>query len=297
MTDKVESFLNLLQISNAPTTYTRKRSQLKAFLRFLNGKAKHYCDVTKETVETYLMQLPGCQQSKQQCCQVIKEFYDYLADILRQSVELGGGQANPASEIKFLHPARRLWSLSAVARAKADVPSASVVQKIITLTGEKETSLDKRNALMVELAYGSGLRRTELLRLNVEDVDLVERTVHVWGKGNKDRIVPITEAAVNALREYLFLVPAVRGPLLRSCREKRLAPEQVTEIFKKKIGIRPHLFRHACAVHMLKAGCNIRYIQKMLGHERLDSTQIYTRIDKENLRQVIESRHPRTKVK
>jgi site-specific recombinase XerD len=214
---------------------------------------------------------------------VIKEFYDYLSDL-----------PNPAGEIKFLHSTwgnRRSRSFRLFR-----VPSASVVQEIITLTGEREKALDKRNSLMLELAYGSGLRRMELIRLNVEDVDLVERTAHVWGKGNKDRIVPITGAAVNALREYLFLSPIPRGPLLRSHSGRRLTPEEITWIFKRKIGIRPHLFRHACAVHMLQNGCNIRYIQKLLGHERLDSTQIYTQIDKKNLGEIINKTHPRNLV-
>lgn len=273
--ERITGFLNMLQISNAPTTFRRKKAQLKAYLNKLAENKKHYHDATKEIIEQYLLSLPGGQQSKQQCCQVIKEFYDYLH--LKE---------NPAIKIKVKN------AISKNRLRLFRIPSVSDMEKLLSVKGN--SILTKRNFLMLELAYGSGLRRTELLRLDIEDVDLVEKTVHVHGKGNKDRVVPITESAVKALREYLFYSPVIRGPLLRSCRGKRLTPEWLTAIFKNKIGIRPHLFRHACAVHMLKAGCSIRYIQQLLGHERLDSTQIYTRIDKKNLSEIIHRTHPRS---
>lgn len=279
----LDDFLKAIRLAVAPTTYVRKAAQIRAYGRFLAGRNVHYYDAKKETIEEYLRQLPGGQGSKQQTWQVIKEFYGFLPV-----------QPNPAGEIKFTRREDRLRLFQ--------VPSAAIVADLITLSGKKEArlrrdgwqdALAKRNALMIELAYGSGLRRTELQRLNIEDIDLIERTAHIHGKGNKDRVVPVTAAAVNALRDYLFLAPAPRGPLLRSYRARRLCPEGVSDIFNKKIGVRPHLFRHACAVHMLKAGCSIRYIQKLLGHKSLDSTQIYTRIDKANLAQVVNRTHPR----
>jgi site-specific recombinase XerD len=280
MENRVEDFLKQLKLSNAATTYIRKRAQLKAFLSYLIVKSKkHYCDVKKEDVEAYLLQLSVCQQSKQQICHVIKEFYDYIFVL-----------PNPAGEIKFL---RSSWRNHC-----CHIPSVGVVRKIVAHAGEKDSVLGKRNALMLELAYGSGIRRTELIRLNVEDIDFVEKTVHIWGKGDKERIAPITASAVNAVREYLFYTAKVRGPLFLSQVTKgRLRSESINGIFKKKVGIRPHLFRHACAAHMLKAGCNIRYIQDLLGHEQLCSTQVYTQVNKEDLRRVVEKAHPRNALK
>ena len=275
MPNDLEAFLQHLQLSVAATTYMQKKAVIKAFLRYLIGKKKNYIEVTKPDIEEYLLQLPGGMGYKQQTCKVIKEFYDYVKAV-----------PNPASKIKFLHSSykHRLRLFR--------IPSASKVQEIITLTGEKDHVLDKRNVLMLELAYGSGLRRTELLRLDVEDVDTVERTVHVCGKRNKERVVPVTQSALHALKEYIFRSENIRGPLLRSRTNKRLTPEEVTNIFKKKIGFNPHLFRHACATHMLQNGCNIRYIQELLGHSGLDSTQIYTHTCKEDLKKVLLKTHP-----
>jgi integrase/recombinase XerC len=271
--EKVEGFLKNLKLTSAAATYVRKKVQIKVFLNYLFEKGGNYFEATKQDIEGYLLQLPGGTGYKQQTCILIRAFYDYLPVA-----------PNPASEIKFLYSSnkRRLYR----------IPPVSVMEGIIAFTQEKDAVLDKRNALMLELAYGSGLRRTELVRLDTEDIDQAAHTAYVLGKRNKERIVPVTAAALYALREYLFAGGHVRGPLLRSRTGRRLKPEMITTIFKKKTGLNPHLFRHACATHMLKAGCNIRYIQELLGHDSLESTQIYTHTSKEDLRKVMQETHP-----
>jgi integrase/recombinase XerC len=146
---------------------------------------------------------------------------------------------------------------------------------------------------MVELAYGSGLRRDEMRKVNVEDVDLEGQTVRVTGKGNKTRIVPLTSKAASTAREYLARRRATRGPLLVSFMGRRLTAHGVYVAMRTRAGIRPHLLRHACATHMLANGAGIRIVQELLGHADLKATQVYTHLEKSDLCRVVSSRHPR----
>ena len=166
------------------------------------------------------------------------------------------------------------------------------IQKCLALN----TDLSIRNALIGELAYGSGLRLAELSSLNVEDIDTEKRTVHVLGKGNKERIVPVTSSAIKAFNEYLQRWRRFSGPLFVSKEsQRRLHINRIYQIIKETFKVKPHQLRHACASHLLKNGCSIRFIQEILGHYRLTSTQIYTNFNKEELRDVVERCHPAKK--
>lgn len=145
---------------------------------------------------------------------------------------------------------------------------------------------------MAELAYGSGLRRGELERLNIEDIDLENGTAQVRGKGGKMRIVPLTAITIEFIRRVIADRKAYRGPLLVSFTGRRLGGGAIGWIFAEKIGIRPHLLRHACATHMLRNGCNLRVIQDLLGHARLTTTMLYTHINKRDLQKVVNGFHP-----
>jgi site-specific recombinase XerC len=132
-----------------------------------------------------------------------------------------------------------------------------------------------------------------LRRVNVEDLDLEDRSIRVTGKGSKMRIVPITTTAADVARQYLSIRHASRGPLLVSYTGRRLSCGGVYMVMRERVGIRPHLLRHACATHMLQNGAGIRTIQELLGHADLKATQIYTHLDKTDLAAVVERRHPR----
>jgi site-specific recombinase XerD len=144
----------------------------------------------------------------------------------------------------------------------------------------------------VELAYGSGLRRAELATLDVEDVNLIEQTVRVLGKGNKERIVPLSKRSVAVLNVYLQGLPSGQKPLFVLHDGRRIKIWEVAEEIKKSSGLKPHYLRHACATHMLLNGCNIRHIQQLLGHSSVITTQMYTKLDKEDLRKEINAKHP-----
>jgi site-specific recombinase XerD len=192
------------------------------------------------------------------------------------------------------NPARHVRLLKSAGRKLPRVPSAEKVRKAIRSVSGCNSLILLRNRTLIELAYGSGLRAGELERLNIEDIDTREHTVYVCGKGDKTRIVPLTSKAVESVQAYCAERRVHRGPLFVGYHYgRRLKVQMVGKIFRDKTGIRAHLYRHACATHMLKNGCDTRYIQQLLGHVDLTSTQQYTHINKDDLKAVINRCHPR----
>ena len=161
-----------------------------------------------------------------------------------------------------------------------------------------------RDRAIVELLYSSGLRRAEVGSLNVGDVDFLSGTVRVFGKGSKERIVPVGAAALTCLRTYLRSRggPADGEPLFASARGARLSDEGVVFVVRRWVRrssllkkVTPHVFRHSFATHLLNRGCNIREVQEMLGHADLNTTQVYTHVSLQKLQDVYKGAHPRGK--
>ena len=174
------------------------------------------------------------------------------------------------------------------------MPSQSAIEKILSALAHHEGPTAERNRVMVELAYGSALRVSEIVALDVEDVDLQKRTAIINGKGGKVRVVPLTKTCAAVLQSYLLRIGASRGPLFLSrVTGRRLVTYAVSRVFREHTGYNTHRFRHACASHLLQNGCGIRYIQELLGHEKISTTDIYTHLNKNDLAKIIESKHPR----
>jgi site-specific recombinase XerD len=267
-------FLQETRLKVASTTYQRKKWQIQTWFKYLESQGIDYAKAKKQDVESFLLTFSGSRHFRQSVCCVIREFYEFHK------------LQNPASEIKFEHDD---------SIKLPNVPAQAVIHEIIeNLSGENVVLLT-RDGLILELAYGSGLRRDELRKTNIEDVNFEEQTIRVCGKGSKTRIVPLTSCAVEAIRKYMALRKVFRGPLLVSLLGKRLSLTGLYHICRKRIGIRPHLMRHACATHMLQNGASIRVIQEILGHKDLKSTTIYTQITKNDLRDVVNHSHPRNK--
>ncbi len=165
-----------------------------------------------------------------------------------------------------------------------------------------------RDKAIIELLYGSGLRVAELCSLNLEDVDLSDRRLTVTGKGNKQRAVPFGEDATTALHRWLDsrhelikdeLSSEDRCALFLGVRGKRIDPRQVRRIVNEvtaELGeqLSPHSLRHSAATHMLEAGADIRVVQEFLGHSSLGTTQIYTHVSADRLREIHRQAHPRS---
>lgn len=179
------------------------------------------------------------------------------------------------------------------------------INAIINLTYKNEEPLEIRNRALIELAYGSGLRVSELLELKISDLHLNKGLVTVIGKGNKERIIPVSEACEKALRDYI-----VKARL-------KLNPKSQNTLFVNKFGnklsrvgfykivqtlaeeahinkkISPHTFRHTFATHLLENGANLRSVQELLGHEDIMTTEHYTHVSKSHLKDAYNEAHPR----
>ncbi len=164
-----------------------------------------------------------------------------------------------------------------------------------------------RDRAVLELTYGAGLRVSEVVGLDLGDVDLAEQQLRVTGKGNKTRIVPFGRFALQALKLYLQRRGELTGKeadpvaLFRNTRGGRMSVRAVQRLVEhcrascKEVGVTPHWLRHACATHMLASGADLRSIQEMLGHSSLSTTQRYTHIQIETLMKTYDTAHPRAR--
>lgn len=159
--------------------------------------------------------------------------------------------------------------------------------------------LRARDAAILELFYSSGLRISELLALDIPDVDFISGTARVTGKGAKQRIVPIGSQALAAVQRYRREAEVTSGPLFLSKLRRRITQQAIDKMLKKylrrggiSLAISPHKLRHSFATHLLDAGADLRGVQAILGHASLSTTQIYTHVTKERLRTAYDAAHP-----
>jgi len=162
---------------------------------------------------------------------------------------------------------------------------------------------------VLELFYGTGIRLSELIGLDVDDIKQDEGLIKVIGKGRKERIIPMGRQALAAVKEYL---KAQRGihlsenwsdkgrPLFLSARGQRLYPQAIGRLVKKYIGVvseiekkSPHVLRHSFATHMLNHGADLRALKELLGHESLSTTQVYTHVSSSRMKKAYEDAHPK----
>jgi integrase/recombinase XerD len=183
------------------------------------------------------------------------------------------------------------------------------VHEIDALVGviDLSTSEGQRNKAIIETMYGCGLRVSELVNLKITDIFATEGFIRVKGKGNKERLVPIGSVALreigyylNTYRNKLNVDKKSENTLFLNRRGKTLSRVMIFSIVKElavKAGIKknisPHTFRHSFATHLIEGGADLRAVQEMLGHESILTTEIYTHLDREYLRQTIIEHHPR----
>lgn len=183
---------------------------------------------------------------------------------------------------------------------------ADELAQMLSATDRSVSGFGVRDDAVLELLYGSGLRVAELCALDPSDVDLSDGSVTVWGKGGKQRRVPLSKPARAAVGAHLAArgephpgsgstMPAESGALFVNSRGSRLTPRDVRRILDRRAPIptHPHALRHSFATHLLDGGADLRVVQELLGHADLSTTQIYTHVSRERLRAVVESTHPR----
>jgi integrase/recombinase XerD len=218
----------------------------------------------------------------------IKSFFAYRAGV-------GSGGPNPAADVELLKVGRKLPMVLSVSEVAMIIEAADGVEP-----------LELRNRAGLELLYGAGLRISELLDLKITDIFLDDGILSVIGKGNKQRIVPVGGQAIKTVREYLRIgrpkiVKSQAVPnLILNSRGRRLSRMGFLKALRKyriKAGlskpVTPHTLRHSFATHLLEGGADLRAVQELLGHADISTTQIYTHIDREYLKEIHRLYHPR----
>ncbi|HZQ70720.1 MAG TPA: tyrosine recombinase XerC [Terriglobales bacterium] len=189
------------------------------------------------------------------------------------------------------------------------VPTMEEMNLVLDGKMPEIAAFPERDALMLELLYGCGIRNSELVGINLDDIRLSAEAILIRGKGKKERYVPFGDSVKAALSQYLPVRQKLLGgtrrntnALLVNLRGDRLTTRSVGRIIKKiavakglSPDVHPHTLRHAFGTHMLEEGADLRAIQEMLGHERLSTTQRYTQLSMKHVLQVYDQTHPRAK--
>ncbi len=168
-----------------------------------------------------------------------------------------------------------------------------------------ETKNNLRDNLIIELLYATGIRVSELVNIKINDIDFNSNSIKVLGKGSKERIVYFGDYAKTAIEKYLnsnnyikynsnWLLPSIKGENLTT-RSIEMTIDKIMKNVSIKSKVSPHTLRHTFATHMLNSGCDIRVVQELLGHENLTTTEVYTHITNEELRNTYLKCHPRRK--
>lgn len=288
MNELMERYHQTLKRRMSPATYDTERYIVPEFLLFLKGKDVNLSDVNRQILEAWLEFLSSVKNNSPRTLEKkisrIRGFFKWLVDEDKLLV-------SPVPE-KFhnIRPKPRLRK----------VPDKFSTFVILEQAGNSQR-FPLRNRAILELCYSTGLRRSELWSLNVSDV--LDDEIRVTGKGNKERIVPPGQKAVKYLNAYIRVErrdivrrhDPLEKALFLSRDGKRLNKRTYNAILKEQVkspyGL--HSFRHACATHMLKNGANIVVLQKLLGHEKLNTTQQYTRVEVGTLQEMLEECHPR----
>ncbi len=246
---------------------------------------------TRELLERALHGLHGARLSAASAARALAAWRSFS----RFCVKRGVIARDPARAIPFPRLPKRL---------PRTLPANDLKQALDRLAAADDRSAARDRALL-ELAYSSGLRLSELVGLNRGDVDRGAGLVRVRGKGRRERIVPVGDGALRALEGYLASHPrSVRGdePVFTGPSGARLSGRTVQRVVRRRLvdvarglGVTPHALRHSFASHMLDQGADLRAIQEMLGHRSLATTQVYTHVSKSRLLQAYEQAHPRAR--
>lgn len=288
----LEAFVaSLTSVSDATAAVYRR--DVAAFAEHLAGRGVEGPDgVTRRHLRAYLAELTSAGRARRTIARKlssIRRFY-------RWATRVGAAQADPTVGVT-------------APRAEGRLPRVLRGDELDTLLDTPRASRAddpeprrRRDQAVLEVLYGSGLRISELCGLNIGDVDLARSMAVVWGKGAKQRQVPLTEAAVAALRRWLdggradlADESAAGDALFVNLAGRRLGPRDARRLVDRCAATptHPHALRHTFATHLLDGGADLRSVQELLGHADLGSTQIYTHVSRERLRAVLEATHPR----
>ena len=300
---EAEDYLSWLsnERGRAPRTVASYRADLDGFAAWLAGHGTDLMGAGTGDIAAYLAYL---RDDLGRAASTVARSAVSLRGLYRFLVAEDMAPADPAAVLD-------------VPRTPAGLPRAlrrdQVEQLLASPVGD--SPLVRRDRAMLEVLYGMGLRASELTALSLGDVDLDERLMRVWGKGGKERVVPVGRHAAHAVGEWLSgagrgaLEPAAwrsrddAVALFLNNRARRITRQGVWLIVRRhgdRVGLGPdqlstHVLRHSCATHMLDGGADIRSVQELLGHASISSTQRYTAVSQERLTEVYRQAHPRAR--
>jgi site-specific recombinase XerD len=278
--------------SASPRTLANYRDALAAYKSWRGGGFGGWREEAADDFRDYLFALMK-QGFKRATIRLrfaaLRSFYKFL--VLRR-----GLGRSPVAEVLLPKPERGLPVVLSITQID------ELLGMPLRLTADRKSPpwLPLRDAAILELFYSCGLRISELLALDVKHIDFIGETLRVVGKGSKERMVPVGGPALAAIQRYRQAAAVTSGPLFLSTRQRRITQQAVDQLLKKYLkhssipfGISPHKLRHSFATHLLDAGADLRSVQALLGHASLSTTQIYTHVTKERLKQAYDTAHPR----
>ena len=290
----IERFMQYLAIEKNASEHTIKNysKDLQQFCIFMKQQnADGFESVTYLLVRSYLAELNAKEYARKSVSRKLSSLRSFYLFLLREEIV----PASPFSYIKTIKQEKKL-------------PNFLYIDEINLLlqAPDATTALGARDIAILEILYASGMRVSELVQLDLQSVDLHLGIALVFGKGSKERYVPLGEPSVKAIRVYL---EAGRSKLIQGSHEKallvnysgsRLSDRSVRRIIDKYVEqvsqahhVSPHTFRHTFATHMLEAGADLRTVQELLGHVNISTTQIYTHVTKDHLQSIYNRAHPR----
>jgi integrase/recombinase XerD len=296
-----EEFLSWLAVERGRSrnTLDAYRRDIAAYERFLRERGSNLLAAGPVDLDAFIAshRRDGrAPSSSKRAIVTVRSLHRFLVDEGRTAIDASRDVATP----RLPQP---------IPKALTEAEILSVLDAVVG-----DHAVARRDRAILEVLYGAGLRISELVGLSFGDVSLEDATIRAFGKGAKERMVPIGRCAVSALREWLApmgrkkLEPsqwARRGDAeavflnQRGGRLTRQGAWLVVGRYADAAGLRgtlhPHVFRHSCATHMIEHGADIRTVQELLGHASLTTTQIYTRVSPERLRSVYDAAHPRAR--
>lgn len=293
MDDEAEFFRFLdVERTSSPRTLANYKLALKAFRDWRGDRFRTWRECSGDDYRQWLHEMMKSGMARATIrlrFSALRSFYRFL--VLRM-----GLPKSPVAEVQLPKPEKKLPVVLSVAQ----VDELLSLPLKTPLAKQAPPWLPLRDAAILELFYSCGLRISELRGLDVADVDFLGESVRVRGKGAKERIVPVGGAALAALHRYQREAAVTNGALFLGKLRTRITQQAIDQLLKKYLklssipfAISPHKLRHSFATHLLDAGADLRSVQSLLGHASLSTTQIYTHVTKERLRQAYNDAHPR----
>ena len=298
----IEGYRVYLQLerSMSPNTVEAYMHDLNTLLEYLETSSIDYKEATLEDFKSFveaLSKIGISARSRARIISGIKAFYKYcvIDRILK---------TDPTELLELPKIPQYLPSILSIQEIERMIEAIDMTE----VDKYSKLNLGDRNRAMLEILYGSGVRVSELVGIRISDINLTERFVKIMGKGSKERLVPLSEAAIGAIKNWMIARNVIdikhkqEDFLFLNRRGSSMSREMVFIIIKKlaeKAGIikniSPHTFRHSFATHMLENGANLRAIQQLLGHSSITTTEIYTHTGVAFLREEIMKYHPRNR--